>query len=605
MTHLPFNSDQATGRWFPKWCAITAGLVFLLQLWLFRPFIRDYFPTADELALEVASTNIAGRVEPWTWVSQGFHSYFNSYAEWQTSQTDFWRPLANVLFWLHYQLFGADWSVQLIFGYLAHALMVGMTGYVACRVFRLNSLLTAAAMTIAAVNPAFWSPNDSHDSFAYNSVPELIQYPIFQSEILCALLMMCAFLAFISRRYVLFCIVTTVALLLKETALTLPVSALAISAVWWKTNPGRSNRNVVWLALPLLLWYLARLLLFDYGKANYVLTSATEWGWLLKPIRHLLYLPSLLYRGPLSDTKSALVAHDTSVLALHGFQIAVNTAWWLVLLYAVRRAWVEAWNNKFLAVPEPWVCGLIFALGNLCLVLILQSADPRFTYFWFALGPAAVFAALSNRRHPALISMTIALSLILPQAWAVERALSAAAIRNYQLAKQSAKSLTSLLGHMPATVGTVYLIDDVILQGTAPEYLAKFAGFRGNVIVINSIEPILGCNTLPQASSRYRLTQDFVNTHLEYTAPPCFYKVNEAPLPLFKDDTVARGKWITYHFTDMKRSRSTPILDDYNYDPGDRWNVTVSDPSCATESACAWLGLDPAKQDYYVLTKDQ
>ncbi len=584
-----------------KWAAVATGITFLFQVWLFWPIIREYFPTADEFALEVASTSIGGHLDPTSWFTQGFHFYFLSYAEWQSSSTDFWRPLANFLFWLNYQLFGTNWANQLVLGYMTHALMVGLTGYVAYCTFNLNRWLTATAMMISALNPAFWSHSDNFNSFSYNTAPELIQYPTYQTEILCALLMMSACLAFIKGRYVLFLVVTTLALLLKETALTVPIAAMAMIGGWWKTDPGRTARNFIWLVLPLVLWSVARMAIFDYGKSIYVLSSATAWGWLLKPIRNLLYLPTLLYRGPLRETKDAILGHHTGLIVLHGFQLAVNAAWWLALLYAMRRAYDRTRKSWLIALPEPWVCGLIFALGNLCLVLVLQAPDPRFAYFWFALGPAAIFAALSDRRYGVLAAMTIALCLVVPQFWSMARSLSAGSIQSYDLSKRSAKQLTTLLGDLPPTVRTVYLVDDLILHGTAPEYLAEFARFHGQLIVINSIEPMSGCKATPPTSSRYKLTRSAAGTVLDYSAPACFFQINEAPLQLFHDKEVTRGKWMTYRFPDMTIPATLSRAGDY--DLGPRWSAVVRDPSCSSEGACVWLGLDLGRQLYYVLNE--
>jgi hypothetical protein len=479
--------------------------------------------------------------------------------------------------------------------------MVGLTGLVAYYSFRLSRWLTAMAMTISAFNPAFWSHNDSLDSFSHNTVPELIQYPVYQTEILCALLMMAACLAFIKRRYVLFCVVTTLALLLKETALTLPIAAMVMIGGWWKTDPVHTARNFIWVVLPLLLWSLARVAIFDYGNSIYVLSSATAWGSLLKPIRNLLYLPTLLYRGPLRETKDALLAHHIGLIALNGFQLAVNAAWWLALLYAARRAYDTTWKSWRVAPPEPWVCGLIFALGNLFFVMVLQSPEPRFTYFWFALGPAAIFAALSGHRYGAVAAVTIALGLVVPQFWSIARSLSAGSIQSYQLSKRSAKELTTLLGHLPPTVRTVYIVDDFVLHGTAPEYLAEFAGFHGELIAVNSIEPVSGCKATPPASSRYTLTRSVAGTVLDYNAPACFYQINEAPLQLFHDKEVTRGQWMTYRFPDMTGpASSSPVPD---YDTGKRWSVIVRNPSCSPAGACIWVGLDVASQAYYVLNE--
>lgn len=595
------------------WCGGAAAFSFVLQLWWCRALIQGYFPTGSELAVEVTSTSIGGAVQPWSWFTDGFHYYFQNYPEWLVAQSDFCRPLANALFWLHYQLFGTAWGSQLVFGYLIHAAMVGLTGYVAWRVFKLNRALALTAMLIALLNPAFWSANVSQDSFAYNSAPELLQYPIFQTEIFCALLMMGAFLAFVSSRYRLFCVLATMALLLKETSLTVPIAAIALAGAWWRSNPGRTLANLAWLVLPLALWYLGRLLVFAHGHSFYVLATDSRWGWLLKPIRNLVYLPSTLYRGPLALTRNALATRDLRTLLLHAFQLSANIAWWCAVFYALVRAWRQCAGHWLDRPPAPWVCGLVFALGNIGLVMLLQVPDSRFTYFWFDLGPAAIFAALAHRRHALATALVLGLCLTVPQLFAMQRALSPDSIRNYQLAKRSGVELLQLLGRLPASVSTVYLVDDLVAQATAPQFLARFAGFHGRVILVNSINPIFGCKAAPAPvtpaastpipPSRYQLRRESYGTRLDYRAPDCFYAMNEAPLQQFDDhNAVQRGAWMRYEYPQLRRTvDAADVVGAGGYDAGSHWTVTVSDPACRADGACVWLGLDPQRQAYYLL----
>src|SRR5262245_50922782 len=113
-----------------KW-AVSVGMVtFALQLWLCYPLIYDYFPNSDDIALEASSTAIGGPIDPALWLTEGFHSLFHPYPEWGSLPTNFWRPMANALFWIHYQIFGTQWGSQLVLGYFLHALIVSMTAYI-------------------------------------------------------------------------------------------------------------------------------------------------------------------------------------------------------------------------------------------------------------------------------------------------------------------------------------------------------------------------------------------------------------------------------------------------------------------------------------------
>lgn len=583
-------------------CAAAAGATFVLLLWLCRPLIRAYFPTADDVAFQITSTAIGGVVRPMTWLTDGFHSYFESYTEWQVARTDFWRPLMNSFVWLNYELFGSAWGDQLIVGYAEHAIMVGMAGLVAYRILHLNRILTLAVMLIAALNPAFWSTNDALDSMTRNSPPELLQYPVFQIEMLCGILMLGAFIAFVSGRYALYCLCATIALMLKETALTVPIAAILLVGAWARPDARRAIRNLAWLVLPLALWGAGRAFIFHYGRAIYVLNSESTWGWLLKPVRNLLFLPSTLYRGPLHSTQDALRTFDLHTLLLHGFQLLANLAWWLALLYALYRAWKLFGRRLFTLEPAPWITGLVFAMGTFSLVLLLQAPDPRYLYFWFALGPAAIFAALANSRYQVAIGSLLSLTLLVPTVFSARQSLSADSLQNYDLVKHSGRLLAQMLASLPPQVRTVYILDDTVIQATAPAYFAKFAGFNGRIVVVNSVTPILGCHTDAPAHSRYQLVRSDAATQLQYTAPSCFYALNEAPLTMFDDHKdVTRGPWMTYHFPLMQLAGPISVLSGSSYDAGPEWSLTVTNPECATPGACVWLGLDPQRQVYYAL----
>ncbi len=57
---------QPSGLSTRQWWLTTAcvALVWLLQLWLFKPMIEDYFPTLDKIGVRAGSTPIGGPVKP-------------------------------------------------------------------------------------------------------------------------------------------------------------------------------------------------------------------------------------------------------------------------------------------------------------------------------------------------------------------------------------------------------------------------------------------------------------------------------------------------------------------------------------------------------------
>ena len=239
---MPTATAQPSGIPGYRWWLITgcSTLVLLLQLWLFKPIIDSYFPNLDEIAVQVASTPIGGPASPLWWLRHGFHGYFVPFPDWQTLDTNYWRPLVNAYYWGSYQIFGDHWGDQLILGYAVHALAVGLTCYLALNVLRLNLWLTAAAVVIAAFNPAYLHQDLLRDPFL---IPRATQFPIYQIEVLDALLVMLGFLAFVKRRFWLFGLLVSLALLLKETALSAPGQERGCESLLVGARRGRRGRR--------------------------------------------------------------------------------------------------------------------------------------------------------------------------------------------------------------------------------------------------------------------------------------------------------------------------------------------------------------------------
>jgi len=236
-----------------QWWLIAALvlLLWLLQRWLFRPILLDYFPTLDEIGVRAGSMPIGGPINPWRWFTHGFEGYFVPYPEWGGPGSDFWRPLVNGYYWLSYHVFGQHGADQLLVGYAAHALVVGLVCYLSVAVLRLRWWLAAAAVAIAICNPSYLQQDTLLDPFL---IPRAIQYPIYQIEIFDALLVVLALLAFLERRFALFSLLTMVALLFKETAVSAPLCALALTGVWRHAERRQSLKNFAWLLAPLVIW---------------------------------------------------------------------------------------------------------------------------------------------------------------------------------------------------------------------------------------------------------------------------------------------------------------------------------------------------------------
>jgi hypothetical protein len=291
---------------------------------------------------------------------------------------------------------------------------------------------------------------------------------------------------------------------------------------------------------------------------------------------------------------------DWSTIAKHLAEIGINTAWWCgigLALVQIARRYGRDWLRSS---PPPWVTALVFAGSNLALLIALQETHLRYGYLWFALGPAALFAALAGIRGAALAPL-LGLGLLAPQIAAIGATFSPDSMHNYRLVKQAARQLTGLLGSLPAAVTTVYLVDDMVVQIPTPNYMAKFSGYRGRLILVNSIRPLPHCTTSAPARLRYRLSSQDDATVLSYDAPTCFEPYFGLP-PLAQigsDKSVARGPWMSYTYPELSMRKSATA----DYSVGDAWTVRSSDPACAAQAACVWLGFDEASGRYFVISR--
>jgi hypothetical protein len=132
--------------------------------------------------------------------------------------------------------------------------------------------------------------------------------------------------------------------------------------------------------------------------------------------------------------------------------VAVNIAWWAALELAVLLA-ARKWRPSSMDnVPEPWVSALVFALGNLVVVLVLSN-EVRYGYLWFALGPAAVFAGISRVRGVVGIALALTLGLVVPQLHSLSDAFSSNSINDYRLASRANLFSPPPHGHARAAEG--------------------------------------------------------------------------------------------------------------------------------------------------------
>jgi hypothetical protein len=590
---------QRTAVTFRWWAPALVVLgAFVLQVLIFRGVLQDYFPTADDVAVAAVSTDAGGpAAAASSWLTDGFHNYFNCDQEWPwvRQTTNFVRPLGNLLYWLCYSVFGANWSGQLLVGYLVHALTVALVLHLALNVLRLPRSSALAATLVALLNPAYLSRN--LDPYI---IPWEVQFPVYQFEVFAAFLSVLSIICFLRRNVVGCGVLATLAVFFKETALTVPVSSVIQVGAWCSPDRLRLARRLAFLLLPLIAWLAVRTFVFRHASQVYVFPTGGPTS--MKLLRNVLLVPTGLYQAPLRSTIDALHRHHWGVVLAHGASLGLNVAAWLLLAAVVARAVRENGRQWLTQPPAPWVTVLLFAAGNLALMCTLEVTALRYGYLWFALGPAALLAGMSGWKHRQAVAWGMAATVLITQAVSMFEALSPDSIAAYQLTKRATRQLNVLLHDLPKATRTVYLLDDIFMRDTSPEFTAKLAGFTGRIVRVNNILPQSRCRA--EDPNHYSLHRDAQGTTLLYTKPACLYRPDtaiEVPVgTIGQDGFLTRGPWIKYSFPELSVQDIPFNGGARHYVYGKHWQVRVTDPQCQQPSAaCVWIGLDTVRQMYH------
>jgi len=355
--------------------------------------------------------------------------------------------------------------------------------------------------------------------------------------------------------------------------------------------------------LPLAVWFFCKLVVFDHGLSPPATAAAhaSVGSVLAQALRDAQFWPSSAFEGSLRDTVEAARSGNALRLAMDGLALALNLAWWVAILAAIFHAARRYGRRWLLEAPEPWVCAMVFALGNLALFLAMQDTQLRHGYFWFALGPLAILGFLSRLRRGTALGAVLVLGLALPLLPGILVQRSKDAIDRTLLVKDAARQLVGTLSRMPPEVRTVYIVDDIVVQPAGPENLAKLAGFAGRVVLVNSLDMVAGCKPSPADAPVRRLVSDAAGTTLEYEAPTeCFrWAWMIAPTErLAHGPVIDRGPWMRYEFPELQARAASLVMNKVEYDVGRHWRLRVSDPQCAEAAHCRWLALDTRARRY-------
>lgn len=345
--------------------AITVALA-LLFAWLCAPAVREFFPYAEEWKILWPSMPGVTHVVDWF---RGFaDTMTDPYPAWAVASVNFVRPIMNAVYWARLEFLGDNWGAQLYVNFV----FVGLNAGVLWLGLRCYRGINAGAWLAAALTAAYvlMPPMVSADvRFMTLLVPQMPFDPLLASFYILACL------AYIHARYVLAALFVVAALMTKEQALPL-AAALPMTYAWTHRRQWRESLpTFVVLALPVVLWLIARLFLFgSVAQGVYVMLRdplVIARGFASNLLKLPLYAPGL---------REAIA----QPLSLHALLVACNG---VVLAYLV----VDTWRRWRSSGPEILAVTVILCWGFLALV----GLNPRYG------APVICLTLLMLARHAA------------------------------------------------------------------------------------------------------------------------------------------------------------------------------------------------------------
>lgn len=233
-------------------------LVFFAQIFLFREIISNYYPTDDEFALIVNSTNLHNNLDASEWFTVGFAKYFMVYPEWTPYYQNILRPAVNVVYYINSLLFGQYYGFYLLFSYLLNGIAFSMVYCLSRRVLKVSENYSIAAGIVFMFNPGL--------------LGKFYFYPSFAFDVMAAVFAAFALVLLLKRKYYWALALSLLGLFIKETLMFLPV-ALAVSYIILEKKDKREPNYTLaaaFLLLPFVLWIAVRLSFgFVFEGASY------------------------------------------------------------------------------------------------------------------------------------------------------------------------------------------------------------------------------------------------------------------------------------------------------------------------------------------------
>jgi len=129
--------------------AIIAAVSILLIVYYYRVRYFNYVLIGDEPAFVSATI----QQDALQWFKSGYSRYFETFPEWFVPQTNFLRPITNIIVWLEYKIFGEAFGFYFS-AYYAAIIAAFFLTYLCLREFTDKIYLYINAALIWVLSPA-------------------------------------------------------------------------------------------------------------------------------------------------------------------------------------------------------------------------------------------------------------------------------------------------------------------------------------------------------------------------------------------------------------------------------------------------------------------
>jgi hypothetical protein len=558
-------------------------LVFFAQVLLFRDVISTYYPTEDEFALIVNSTDIHGNLDAGEWFTVGFAKYFMVYPEWTPYYQNILRPAVNIVYFVNSLIFRDYYGFYLLFSYFLNGLAFSLVYCISRRVLNISENYSILAGIIFLFNPGL--------------LGKFYFYPSFAFDLMAAVFAGCVLVLTLKKKYYWALGLSILGLFIKETLIFLPaVLALSYSIIEKKEkrDPNYIFAGTLFL-LPVLSWLIVRFSFgFVFEGASYTehFSSIRYFG--ATVVQSVLSWPlGIPDRVDVISNFKSVTAMDFALvnwfyLLASFFNLCMNA----LIVYFIFK-FIK--DKQYVEVKTGFVIVLLWVLVYYFL-LILLGLETRFGEIHYLLLIPIIICIIKAGASELLKKLLYIFLLI----YAINGFAGYFSIlgseMNYYNAKFSiSKQLVNNLLVSNKTNERTLLVND-ISAGFGSQYLPGFIGSQKDVIKINSIK-FDDPNVMISEGFSIKTNNNSDSIQLKVTLPPGtsfqFEGIDIKLIEHKEGEWIKRNDKIWYRFPNEKLIGVSQSTGAFNYDFGN-----VMEVKYMVEGPTGVIYYNPSKAAY-------